>query len=80
MDPRFHGGAGSATTLWVRRARDDGFVGSFTRMSDLWQDLRLALRAMARQKALFAAALASLALGIGANTRAFSRLKALRCE
>jgi hypothetical protein len=49
-------------------------------MSDLWQDLRLALRAMTRQKSLFAAALASHALGIGANTRAFSRLKALRGE
>jgi putative ABC transport system permease protein len=43
-----------------------------SRMTALWQDLRLAWRALARQKGLFAAALASLALGIGASTALFS--------
>jgi predicted permease len=41
-------------------------------MEALWHDVRQALRSLARQKVLTAAALVTLALGIGANTAIFS--------
>jgi predicted permease len=46
-------------------------------MEALWKDLRLSLRALARSPGFTAAAVASLALGIGANTLIFTFLNAL---
>jgi predicted permease len=46
-------------------------------MEHLWQDLRHSLRALRRSPAFTAAAVASLALGIGANTLIFTFLDAL---
>lgn len=44
----------------------------------LWQDLRYALRLLVRDKGFAAAAIISLALGIGANTAIFQLLDAVR--
>jgi putative ABC transport system permease protein len=44
----------------------------------LWQDVRYAIRVLAREKAFAAAALLSLTLGIGANTAIFQLLEAVR--
>ena len=45
-------------------------------MESIWKDLALALRALRRSPAFTAAAIASLALGIGANTLIFIFLNA----
>src|SRR5688500_1230026 len=44
----------------------------------LWQDLRYAMRLLVRDKGFAAAAIISLALGIGANTAIFQLLDAVR--
>src|SRR5512134_1901538 len=44
----------------------------------LWQDLRFAMRLLWRDKGFAAAAIVSLALGIGANTAIFQLLDAVR--
>src|SRR5919106_3196991 len=44
----------------------------------LWQDLRFAVRLLMRDKGFAAAAIISLALGIGANTAIFQLLDAVR--
>ena len=44
----------------------------FTWIENLWRDLHFAVRGLARSPALLAGALASLGLGIGANTALFS--------
>src|SRR5688500_18884680 len=43
----------------------------------MWQDLRYAVRSMSRTPVLAAAAIVTLALGIGANTAVFSLIQAL---
>src|SRR5690349_139225 len=46
-------------------------------MDALWQDLRYSLRILARAPAFAAAAILSLALGVGANTTIFTLINAL---
>ena len=49
-------------------------------MDSLWQDVRHSARSLARQPGFAAAAILSLALGIGANTAIFSALSSFLLE
>jgi putative ABC transport system permease protein len=61
------------------RVREDEYVmNTFSPIDTLWQDLRYALRLLARDKSFALAAVLSLTLGIGANTAIFQLLEAVR--
>ena len=61
------------------RVREDVYVmNTLMPIDTLWQDLRLAVRLLRRDKGFAAAAILSLALGIGANTAIFQLLDVVR--
>jgi putative ABC transport system permease protein len=63
------------------RIREDVFLmNSIGLLDTLWQDLRFALRLLARDKGFALAAILSLTLGIGANTAIFQLLDAVRLQ
>lgn len=63
------------------RMREDVYLmNSIGPIETLWQDLRYALRLLARDKAFALAAVLSLTLGIGANTAIFQLLDAVRLQ
>jgi putative ABC transport system permease protein len=63
---------GGATALQSRHRDARGFRG----LDDLFQDLRFAARLMIKERWLSAAAIAAIALGIGANTLGFTIINA----
>jgi putative ABC transport system permease protein len=60
------------------RVRENEYLMNTIRLETLWQDVRYALRLLARDRAFALAAILSLTLGIGANTAIFQLLDALR--
>src|SRR5262245_12930254 len=63
----------------ITRVREDVYLmNSIHPFDALWQDVRYALRLLVRDKGLAAAAVVSLALGIGANAAIFQLLDAIR--
>ena len=63
----------------VTRVREDVYVmNSVMPLETLWQDIRLAVRLLRRDKGFTIAAILSLALGIGANTALFQLLDVVR--
>jgi putative ABC transport system permease protein len=68
---------GGRARVWGRTARDLLRIAPAAHLAELGQDTRLALRSMRRQPAFSAVVMATLALGIGANTALFSLLHAV---
>ncbi|HTM31364.1 MAG TPA: ABC transporter permease [Vicinamibacterales bacterium] len=63
----------------VTRVREDVYVmNTMMPLDTLWQDVRLAVRLLRRDKGFTIAAILSLALGIGANTALFQLLDVVR--
>ena len=70
-------GRRGAWGLWIRTLRDLARVAPAAHLADLRQDAVLALRSMRSHPGYTAVAVATLALGIGANTAIFSLLHAV---
>jgi predicted permease len=62
----------------TRIREDEYFMHTLNPLDTLWQDLRYALRLLARDQGFALAAVLSLTLGIGANTAIFQLLDAVR--
>jgi putative ABC transport system permease protein len=68
---------GGAARVWARTVRDFLRLAPAAHLADLRQDVSLAVRSMRRRVAFSLVAVATLALGIGANTALFSLLHAV---